>query len=123
MKKGLLRVAGIASIVLLPALVLAEGGLNNEQGTKAGVTEQAAVTIYDDAFAGRRQDKKRSRPKKDDTRQDKPADKKPKIKDGKKPAVKEVPKSIPKLKPKAVTDKIKIKRPVKVKPKGLLRVL
>lgn len=120
MKKGLLRAVGILSIVLLPALALAA----NEPATEMRTDVSADLKV---APAERRQDKKSKRKKADDKRE---VDKKDNIKkddikkDGKKPDIKEVPRSVPKLKPKTVTDKIKIKRPpVKIKPKGLLRVL
>lgn len=105
--------------MILPAWGWAAEG-NPLKGSSVSVEE---ISVGTDMQDQKRQDDKKTK-KVDRRRNDRQDDKRPDKSSGKKPEIKEVPRSIPKLKPKSVTDRVKIKRPpVKVKPKGLFRVI
>lgn len=119
MRKSIRRTVFLMAAMTLPLWGWAGGG--NTLMEAPGSVED--VSVGTDMQDQKRQDDKKT--KRDDRRRnDRQDEKRPDKSSGKKPEIKEVPKSIPKLKPKSVTDRVKIKRPpVKVKPKGLFRVI
>jgi hypothetical protein len=119
MKKSIRRTVFFMAAMILPLWGRAAGD---------NTLKEEPVTVEEISVGTGMQDQKRQDDKKakrdDRRRNDRQDDKRPDKSSGKKPEIKEVPRSIPKLKPKSVTDRVKIKRPpVKVKPKGLFRVI